>query len=217
MVETGQRLGKRVTALITDMDQPLGRAVGNANEVAECIEVLNGEGPDDLRELSLVLCASMFLLGKRVPSVAAGRELAAEMISSGKAREKFREIIRLQGGNAAVMDDPGLLPQAKRQADVKSPATGFVKSIMCEQIGTAGVLLGGGRARKEDSVDPAVGIMVRKKIGDAVSAGEALCTVHYNSAERLAAAAPLIEKSYTIAAAAPLQARPLVHRVIGDE
>jgi pyrimidine-nucleoside phosphorylase/thymidine phosphorylase len=217
MVETGQRLGKRVTALITDMDQPLGRAVGNANEVAECIEVLNGEGPDDLRELSLVLCASMFLLGKRVPSVAAGRELAAEMISSGKAREKFREIIRLQGGNAAVMDDPGLLPQAKRQADVKSPATGFVKSIMCEQIGTAGVLLGGGRARKEDSVDPAVGIMVHKKIGDAVSAGEALCTVHYNSAERMAAAAPLIEKSYTIAAAAPLQARPLVHRVIGDE
>jgi pyrimidine-nucleoside phosphorylase/thymidine phosphorylase len=217
MVETGQRLGKRVTALITDMDQPLGRAVGNANEVAECIEVLNGEGPDDLRELSLVLCASMFLLGKRVPSVAAGRELAAEMISSGKAREKFREIIRLQGGNAAVMDDPGLLPQAKRQADVKSPATGFVKSIMCEQIGTAGVLLGGGRARKEDSVDPAVGIMVHKQIGDAVSAGEALCTVHYNSAERMAAAAPLIEKSYTIAAAAPLQARPLVHRVIGDE
>jgi thymidine phosphorylase len=114
------------------------------------------------------------------------------------------------------MDNPALLPQAKHQADVKSIASGVVTAIMCEQIGTAGVLLGGGRARKEDSVDPAVGIMVHKKVGDAVTAGEALCTLYYNSAERLAAAAPLIEKSYTIGAAAPLKALPLVHRVIGD-
>ena len=217
MVETGQRLGKRVTALITDMDQPLGRAVGNANEVAECIDVLNGQGPDDLRELSLALSASMFLLGKRVRSVAEGRELAAGMILSGKAREKFREIIRLQGGHAAVIDNPGLLPQAKDKAEVKSPASGFVTAIMCEHIGTAGVILGGGRARKEDSVDPAVGIIVRKKIGDRVSRGEPLCTVYYNSEERFAGAAPLIEKSYTIATAAPVQARPLVRRVIGDQ
>jgi pyrimidine-nucleoside phosphorylase len=217
MVETGQRLGKRVCALITDMNQPLGRAVGNALEVAECIEVLNGQGPDDLRELSLVLSASMFLLGKRVRGVAEGRALAEQMISSGKAREKFREMIGLQGGNAAVMENPGLLPQAKHKSEVKSPATGFITSIMCEQIGTAGVLLGGGRARKEDSVDPAVGIIVHKKLGDSVVAGEALCTVHYNSAERLASAAPLIEKSYTIGSSAPLQARPLVHRVIGDD
>ncbi len=191
--------------------------MGNALEVAECIDVLNGQGPDDLRELSLVLSASMFLLGKRVRSVAEGRELAEQMISSGKAREKFREMIRLQGGNAAVMDDPGLLPQAKQKAEVKSPASGIVTGIMCEQIGTAGVLLGGGRARKEDSVDPAVGIIVHKKIGDPVAAGESLCTVYYNSADLLASAAPLIEKSYTIAAGALLQKRPLVHRVIGDE
>src|SRR3954463_3060364 len=131
MVETGQRLGKRVSALITDMDQPLGRAVGNALEVAECIDVLNGQGPDDLRELSLVLSASMFLLGKRVRSLAEGRELAEQMIATGKAREKFREMISLQGGNAEVMDDPGLLPQAKQKADIKSPASGFVTAIMC--------------------------------------------------------------------------------------
>src|SRR3954466_8172731 len=217
MVETGQRLGKRVSALITDMDQPLGRAVGNALEVAECIDVLNGQGPDDLRELSLVLSASMFLLGKRVRSLAEGRELAEQMIATGKAREKFREMISLQGGNAEVMDDPGLLPQAKQKADIKSPASGFVTAIMCEQIGTAGVLLGGGRARKEDTVDPAVGIMVHKKIGARVSAGEALCTVYYNSAERLASTTPLIEKSYTIEPAPLLQKRQLVHRVIGDE
>jgi thymidine phosphorylase len=217
MVETGQRLGKRVSALITDMDQPLGRAVGNALEVAECIDVLNGHGPDDLRELSLVLSASMFLLGKRVCSVAEGRELAEQMITGGKARDKFREMIRLQGGNAAVVDDPGLLPQAKHQAEIKSPASGFVTGTMCEQFGTAGVLLGGGRARKEDSVDPAVGIIIHKKVGDQVSAGEALCTVYYNSPERLASAVPLIEKSYTITATPLLQKRQLVHRVIGDD
>ncbi|HEV7521776.1 MAG TPA: thymidine phosphorylase [Candidatus Angelobacter sp.] len=217
MVETGQRLGKRVSALITDMDQPLGHAVGNALEVVECINVLNGQGPNDLRELSLILSAWMFLLGKRVGSVDEGRELAEQMISTGKARDKFREMISLQGGNTAVMDDPGLLPQARHQADVKSPASGFVTAIMCEQIGTAGVLLGGGRARKEDSVDPAVGMMVHKKLGDRVTAGEALCTVHYNSAERLASAAPLIEKSYTIEAAGLRAKRPLVHRIIGDK
>jgi pyrimidine-nucleoside phosphorylase len=149
--------------------------------------------------------------------VAEGRELAEQMITTGKAREKFREMIHLQGGNAAVIDDPGLLPQAKQKADIKSSASGFVTAIMCEQIGTACVLLGGGRARKEDSVDPAVGIMVHKKVGDAVAVGETLCIVHYDSAERLARAAPLIEKSYTIGAAPLLQKRQLVHRIIGDE
>ncbi len=225
MVETGQRLGKRITALITDMDQPLGRAVGNALEVAECIEILNGQGPqgsgaqgsNDLRELSLILSAWMFLLGKRVRTIDEGRELAEQMISSGKASDKFREMIRLQGGNAEVIDNPGLLPQAKQKADVKSHASGFVTSIMSEQIGIAGVMLGGGRARKEDSVDPAVGIMVHKKVGDRVSAGDPLCTVYYNSAERFTNAAALIEKSYTIQPAALTQTRPLVHQIIGDK
>jgi pyrimidine-nucleoside phosphorylase len=217
MVETGQRLGKRVCALITDMDQPLGHAVGNALEVAECIEVLNGDGPEDLRELSLVLSAWMFLLGRRVSSVDEGRELAGQMISSGKARDKFREMVRLQGGNPDVLDNAGLLPQAKQKADVKSPVSGFVTAIMCEQIGKAGVLLGGGRARKEDSVDPAVGIIVHKKVGDRVAAGESLCTVYYNSDERMASAALLIGKSYTIADTAPMQIRQLVHRIIGDK
>jgi pyrimidine-nucleoside phosphorylase len=225
MVETGQRLGKRITALITDMNQPLGSAVGNALEVAECIEILNGQSSqgsgvqvsNDLRELSLVLSAWMFFLGKRVRTVDEGRELAEQMIASGKAREKFREMIRLQGGNADVMDDPGLLPQAQHKAEVKSPASGFVTAIMSEQLGIAGVLLGGGRARKEDSVDPAVGIIVHKKVGDRVSAGDALCTVHYNSAERFTNATPLIEQSYTIAAAAPPKAQPLIRQIIGDK
>ncbi len=217
MVETGQRLGKRITALITDMDQPLGNAVGNALEALECIDILNGQGPEDLRELCLVLSAWMFLQGKRVQSIDEGRELAGQMISSGKAREKFREMIRLQGGNPAVMENPGILPQARFKADVKSTVSGFVAGFMTEQIGIAGVLLGGGRAKKEDTVDPAVGIIVHKKMGDRVSAGEALCTIHYNAAERFEQAAPLILKSYQIGPMPPAEKRPLVRRIIGDK
>jgi pyrimidine-nucleoside phosphorylase len=217
MVETGQRLGKRMTALITDMNQPLGRAVGNALEVAECIEILQGNGPDDLRELSLILAAWMFFLSKRVQGIDEGRELAEQMITSGKAREKFRQMIQLQGGNASVIDQPELLPQAGQKAEVKSPASGYVTEITCEQIGIAGVLLGGGRAKKEDSVDPAVGMIVHKKIGDRVQAGESLCTVYYNSIERFEQVASLIEKSYTVQAAAPLRTNPLIRQIIGDK
>ncbi len=216
MVETGQRLGKRMTALITDMSQPLGRAVGNANEVAECIDIMNGKGPDDLRELCLVLCAWMFLLGKRVKSVEEGRKLAEDLIASGKAQDKFRELIRLQGGNPEVIDKPELLPQARHQVEIVSPASGYVTSTMCEDIGTACVLLGGGREKKEDAVDPAVGIMVHKKPGDKVSAGEPLCTVAYNSQERLERARPLILQSYKIDSVPPPSAEPLVRKIIGD-
>ncbi|HEX7286082.1 MAG TPA: thymidine phosphorylase [Candidatus Angelobacter sp.] len=216
MVQTGQRMGKRMTALITDMNQPLGRTVGNSLEVIECIEVLSGGGPEDLRDLCLVLSAWMFLLGHRVANLEEGKRLAVELIGSGKAREKFREMVRLHGGEPRVIDDPGLLPRAKQQAIVPSPAAGFVTAIMCEQIGTACVLLGGGREKKEDSVDPAVGIMVHKKLGDKITAGEPLCTIHYNSAERLERARPLILGAYTISAEPLAQKPPLVYRVIGD-
>jgi pyrimidine-nucleoside phosphorylase len=216
MVETGQRLGKKVVALITDMNQPLGRTVGNALEVRECIDVLNGDGPEDLRELCLILCAWMFLLGGRAKTLEEGRNLAEAIISSGKARDKFREMIRLQGGNATVIDEPGLLPHARHTAEIPSPASGYVSAVMCEQIGTACVLLGGGREKKEDVVDPRVGIIVHKKLGDRLSAGEPLCTVHYNSADRLEVAKPLITGSYTIGPEPPKEARKLVYRVIGD-
>lgn len=217
MVETGQRLGKRTVALITGMDQPLGRAVGNSLEVAECIDVLNGGGPEDLRALCLVLCAWMFVLGGRANSVEDGERLAQEIIASGKGLEKFREMIRLQGGNGAVIDDPHLLPRASHQVDIPCPASGFVSAVMCEQIGTAGVLLGGGREKKEDAIDHGVGIMVHKKLGDKVAAGEPLCTVHYNDATCLQRARPLIQQSYTIEPAFTGTSRPLVRLIIGDE
>src|SRR5262249_16536477 len=217
MVETGQRLGKRMVALITNMDQPLGRAVGNSLEVAECVEILKGQGPEDLRELCLELCAWMFLLGNRASDLQQGRELATKLIASGQALEKFTQVVRLQGGKVAAIDYPQALPQAQHRVEILSPAAGFITGIMCEKIGTAGVLLGGGRAKKEDSVDPSVGIIVHKKLCDAVTAGEPLCTVHYNSTERLERARPLILESYKIEATSTVKAPALIGRVIGDQ
>jgi len=216
MCETGRRMGKKVVALITDMDQPLGRKAGNALEIEESIEVLRGGGPDDLRELCLELSAWMFYLGGRSNSVGEGKKIAAEMIATGRARDKFREIVRLQGGDAAVVDDPGRLPRARHTVDVPSPASGYVASTQCEQLGVACVVLGGGREKKEDSIDPAVGLVFHKKVGDAVSHGEPLCTIHYNSEARLAEARGLVEESYRIEPSAPRRLRPLVHRVIGE-
>jgi len=216
LVGTAGRMGTRAVALITDMDQPLGRHVGNALEAEEAIHVLRGGGPDDLRELCLELAGWMFALGRLAATVQEGKRRAAELISSGRAAEKFREIIRLQGGDARVVDDTSLLPHTQHRADVPCPAAGYVTAIQCEQIGTAGMLLGGGREKKDEAIDPAVGIVLHRKVGDAVKKGEPLCTIHYNAESRMAEARELIERSYRIADAAPKR-RPLVLRVIEGE
>jgi len=204
-------------ALITDMDQPLGRTAGHANEVAECIEVLNGGGPADLRELSLELCAWMFYLGEQSKSVDEGHRLAEDMIASGRAREKFKKGIALQGGDERVVDEPNRLPKARFRVDVPSPAAGYISGTDSQQFGIALAVLGGGREKKEDAIDPAVGIVVHKKLGDKVTAGEALCTVHYNSEENFERAKSLIQQSYTIGKTPASQRRPLVGRIIGEE
>jgi len=214
MVETGERMGKRMAALITNMDQPLGRTVGNAMEVEECIEVMHGGGPADLRELCLHLAAWMFYLGGRTKTVAEGKQLSGEIIASGKAFERFRQMVELQGGDISTIDDPTRLPSADHRVDVPSPAAGYISSIQCEHVGTACVILGGGREKKEDSADPAVGIVVRKKIGDKVSAGESLCTIHCHSDAQAARAKKLLEESYEISAAPPAHKPSLIHRVI---
>jgi pyrimidine-nucleoside phosphorylase len=214
MVETGTRMGKKVVALITDMEQPLGRKIGNALEVEECIEVLHGEGPEDLRELCLELSAWMLHLGGKAKSVGSGRDLAAEMIASGGARDTFREVIRLQGGDAGVIDDPGRLPRAKHTACVDAKRAGFVTAIRAEQVGIASMVLGGGREKKEDFVDPGVGLVLEKKIGDPVQAGENLCTVHYNLDSRMVHAVRLLSESFVIGDQAP-PASPLVRKIIG--
>ncbi len=213
MVETGERMGKQMVALITDMNQPLGRMVGNALEVQECIEILHG-GRADLRELCLELAAWMFFLGGRSKTVAQGKQLSEQIIASGKAFERFRQMVELQGGDISVIDDPTRLPSADHCVEVPSPRAGYVTAIACEQVGTACVILGGGRERKEDSVDPAVGIAVNKKIGDRISAGESLCTIHCHSDAQAARAKTLLAESYQIADAPPVHKLPLVHRVI---
>jgi pyrimidine-nucleoside phosphorylase len=214
MVETGERMGKQMVALITNMDQPLGRMVGNAMEVAECIEVLHGGGPEDLRELCLHLAAWMFHLGGTTKTVAEGKMLAGQIIASGKAFEHFRQMVELQGGDISVIDDPRRLPSADCHVEVQSASAGFVSSIACEDVGTACVILGGGREKKEDAVDPAVGIVVHKKIGDRVSEGEALCTIHCHSEASAERAKKMIAESYKISAAAPAHRPSLIHRVI---
>lgn len=215
MVETGQRMGKKVVALITDMNQPLGRAAGHANEVAECIEVLGGGGPADLVQLSIELSAWMFFLGDRTKSVDDGRLLAETMIATGQAKEKFKQGIRLQGGDERVVDDPQLLPRAGSHAEVPSPSSGFITATNCEQLGTALATLGGGREKKEDTIDHAVGLEFHKRIGDRIEKGQTLATIHYNNGAKLAEAQSLISASYEIGANAPSRSLPLIHRILG--
>src|SRR5690349_3693212 len=215
MVETGKRMGKKVVALITDMNQPLGRMAGHAHEVLESVEVLKGGGPADLRDLSLDLSAWMFFLGEKARSVEEGRRLAEKMVATGQALEKFKQGIHLQGGEARVVDEPERLPQARFHAEVLSPAAGYVNVANCEQLGTALAMLGGGREKKEDNIDHDVGLEFHKRIADPVEKDEKLVTIHYNSDAKHAEAKSLIASSYAVGENAPREKRPLVRRVIG--
>jgi pyrimidine-nucleoside phosphorylase/thymidine phosphorylase len=215
MVETGERMGKRVVALITDMDQPLGNMIGNSLEVIEVIEILRGSGPDDLRDLCHELAGWMLHLGGAAVTVEEGKRHSHHLISSGKALDKLRQMVELQGGDPRVIDDLKRLPHTAQATDVLSSSDGYLVSVQCEQIGTACVILGGGRERKEDSIDPAVGIVMHKKVGDWVSAGESLATIHYNSEPRATRARQLLTESFRITDSPQAERRPLVHRVIG--
>ncbi|HTW23313.1 MAG TPA: thymidine phosphorylase [Candidatus Baltobacteraceae bacterium] len=215
MVETGRRMGKKMVALLTDMDQPLGLRIGNSLEVEEVLEILHDGGPKDLRELCLELAAWMFHLAGHTSTLANGRSLAAQLIRSGRALDRFLVMVSLQGGDAGVADGPKRLPQAQHAADILSARSGYVGAIQCEAVGTACVVLGGGREKKEDAVDPSVGIVLHKKVGDKVSSREPLCTIHYNSESRAAQAKKLLESSYQIVDTPP-PPRKLVHRIIPE-
>jgi pyrimidine-nucleoside phosphorylase len=217
MVETGERMGKKMVALITDMDQPLGLKIGNALEVEECIETMKGGGPADLREVSVELAAWMFYLAEKTQSVDQGRQLASQLIANGSALRKFREIISQQGGDPGVIDDPQRLPRARRQSPFPSSTSGFIDNIQCEQVGIASLVLGGGREKKEDVIDPAVGLVLHKKVGDPIREGEPLCTIHYNSDAHLADARNLLQQAYRIAGQPPATKRPLIHRIISGK
>jgi pyrimidine-nucleoside phosphorylase len=214
MVDTARRMGKKCVALLTDMDQPLGRMAGHANEVIEAIDVLKGKGPEDLRELSIELSAWMFFLGERTKSVEEGRRLAMEMIVSGAALERFRQCIKLQGGNARIIDDTSLLPMARNQAHVTSPRSGYIRSMHCRDFGIALAVLEGGRSKKEDRIDHGVGLEFHKRIGERVQTGEKLVTIQYNSEARFGEARKLVEEGFVFGDDAP-RMHPLVRQVIG--
>ena len=178
MVAIGNGAGKKTVALVTGMDQPLGEAVGNALEVEEAIKTLKGEGPEDLEELCLHLGGWMLTLAGKASAPEEGRTILAEKIGSGAALEKFRELIRSQHGDDTVVDDPSILPATENRINVKSNRAGRVRRIRAEAIGLAAMSLGAGREKKDSIIDPAVGIMILKKIGHTVRHGETLAVLH---------------------------------------
>ncbi|GKS10917.1 pyrimidine-nucleoside phosphorylase [Paenibacillus chitinolyticus] len=180
MVSIGNNVGRKTMAVISDMSQPLGAAIGNALEVREAIDTLRGQGPKDLEDLCLALGRQMVFLANKASSLEEAEEKLKEVIRNGKALEKFKEFIANQGGDASVVDDPEKLPKAKFLIEVPAREDGVVAEIVADEIGTAAMLLGAGRATKESEIDLAVGLMLNKKIGESVKAGESLVTIHAN-------------------------------------
>lgn len=213
LVDIGKRAGKKVTAFLTRMDDPLGRAVGNSNEMIESIEVLKGNGPEDIKELTFTIAAEMLLLGEVATTREAARELIEEAISSGRALDKFREMVRVQGGDVAVIDDYSRFPGYKDTLDVTAPRNGFVVSINSTEVGMAGVLIGAGRMVVSDKVDHGVGIEIHKKSGDPVHKGEPLCTIQYNSDRNLTEAKERLLAAWELGDEAPAPI-PLIRKEI---
>ncbi|QDY84219.1 pyrimidine-nucleoside phosphorylase [Paenibacillus polymyxa] len=180
MVSIGNNVGRKTMAVISDMSQPLGLAIGNSLEVKEAIDTLRGEGPKDLEELCMALGSQMVFLAGKADSLEHAEEKLKEVIRNGKALEKFKEFIANQGGDASVVDHPERLPQAQYLIEVPAKQDGVVAEIVADEIGTAAMLLGAGRATKESEIDLAVGLMLNKKVGDAVQKGDSLVTIHAN-------------------------------------
>ena len=215
LVDTGKANGKRVRALLTPMEQPLGRAVGNSVEVAESIECLKGRGPGDLMEVTMALTAQMLVLGGVAKDETHARQRLVSVLESGAGLEKFREMAAAQGGDARVVDDYGVLPQAKFSEDVAAPAEakGFVSRVDALKVGHAAMALGAGRENAQSRVDHAVGITELVKIGEPVKPGARLARLHANDRDRLAAARELLLSGVSWSDTAP-RSGPLVREVV---
>lgn len=214
MVGIGRRMNKRVQALITDMNQPLGFAVGNALEIMEVSQTLQNMGPVDLTQLSLELAARMIHLGKKAASIDEARDLAQQLLLNGGGYRKLKDVIQAQGGDPRVLDRFELLPNATGVREIPSPRAGYISAIDAEDIGHASSMIGAGRDRKEDSIDPAVGIIVEAKIGNKIDAGAVLCRIYYTREDRLEEAAQLVEDAFRISQSAPDE-RSLILEVVG--
>ncbi|EHP0464342.1 pyrimidine-nucleoside phosphorylase [Staphylococcus pseudintermedius] len=181
MVKIGNQVGRQTMAIISDMSQPLGRAIGNALELQEAIDTLKGEGPEDLTELVLTLGSQMVVLAQKAKDLDEARGMLQEVIDNGKALEKFKTFLSNQGGDASVVDDPSKLPTAQYQFELPAKRSGVVSEMIANEIGIASMMLGAGRQTKEDVIDLAVGLVLNKKVGDRVEEGESLLTIYANS------------------------------------
>lgn len=208
MVDIGRGAGKRMMALLTEMDRPLGLAIGNALEVSEAVEILKGEGPQDLREVCLELAANMLVLGGKGP-VEACREMASRAISDGTALMKFAQMIEKQGGDPSIADDPSRLSQAPVRVEWKAGTSGYIHSMQVEKLGMASLALGAGRRTKDDTIDPSAGIVLVKKTGDRIERGETLAVLH-TSDERLVGEASAIMREAVDIREQPAEQRPLI-------
>lgn len=213
MVQIGTLAGKPTYAVITDMNQPLGRAVGNAIEVKEAIETLSGKGPEDLLEVSLTLASYMLLGAGRVKTPEEGRELLLETIKSKKALDKFAEFVAAQGGDSTFVYNPELLKTASIHYDVKAEADGYVQAIKTDEVGMASMVLGGGRATKESKIDLSVGILIHKKLGDKVSKNEPIVTLYANDDEKRKEAKKRILNAYVIGKEKPVRP-PYIYSIV---
>jgi len=215
MVGIGAANGTPVVALLTDMTQPLGREIGNANEIRESIDVLHGNGPADLVEITYRLGIEMLVLGDVASDALEARRRLEDAVQSGRAIELLAKVIAAQDGNPHVLEDQSLLPSADSTHEVAAAVDGFVQRCDALELGLASVRLGGGRMKKEDDVDAAVGITLARKLGDAVKHGDTLATVSYNDEAQLAAALPLIERAFEVGAD-PTDTPPLVIGEVRD-
>ncbi|SOB94133.1 pyrimidine-nucleoside phosphorylase [Ureibacillus xyleni] len=212
MVQIGNNVGRKTMAIISDMSQPLGFAIGNALEVKEAIDTLKGHGPKDLMELCYTLGSQMVVLGNKAASLEEARTLLEEVVQNGNALEVFKKFIIAQGGDASVVDDPSLLPQAKYKTELPAKQAGYIEKIEADDVGVAAMLLGAGRATKESTIDLAVGLVLHKKVGDSVQEGESLATIHSNTED----ISEVVEKLYKhiIISKEPVEAPTLIKDII---
>jgi thymidine phosphorylase len=214
MVGIGRRMDKKVQALITDMSQPLGYAIGNALEIMEASQTLQNAGPADLTKLCLELAARMIFLGKKSATLDEARRLAEQHLVDGSAYKKFKQVVAAQGGNPQALDKFELLPNATGMREITSPRPGYVSSIAAQEIGIASNMIGAGRDRKEDAIDPAVGIILEVKVGEKVDAGSILCRLYYTKEDRVEEAADMVEDAFRISSGKPDE-RELILEVVG--
>lgn len=213
MVKIGTGAKRHTTAIISDMDQPLGFAVGNALEVKEAIDTLQGKGPADFTELCMTLGAHMLIAAGKAESQEEGMQMLEEVIKNGEALQKFAEFIHAQGGDEKAVFHPETLPQASLVEEIPSPVTGYIEHIVCDEIGICSLMLGGGRETKESTIDLSVGLVLHKKVGDYIVKGESLAAIHANDTTRLADTKKRFLEAYSFTQVQP-EKKPLIKGIL---